>query len=333
MTASMHLGRAVQWPYRTGKMHRNARKYFAGLGLPYPSVRIAHSDTVKTPYEMHLIRDADRLDVLVDLRAFRETSHSMKHRACAYWHWFAQAPNVPHIICDVSDGHRSGFARFAYSTFREDVVPLPDFYFFRDRGYADSDAIGAAAPDWDDRSDDIIWRGRPNSQGLFTTDPAMARTPGVMQRLRMAMLCAELDGVDFRFVGGRDTIMQAELEAAGLIGDPVPQDSWAGRKYAIDIDGVTNAWDNLLRRLKMGCCVLKVDSPFGFRQWYYDQLVPFEHFVPIRADLSDLEAQVDWVRSNPAEAREIARAGQSVARALTFESETAAAGRLIETHA
>lgn len=314
-------------------MARAARSYYAALGLEFPNVRIRHSAEVTTPFEMHLTQRGRDLDVLVDLGSFRATSHSMKRRACAHWYWLAQAPSVSRIVCDVSDGHWSGLARFSYSSNSERVIPVPDFYFFRDRGYADSDAAGAQAPDWNDRSDEIVWRGQPNGIGLFTTDAELMGRPGIMQRMHMAFRCKGLENVDFRFVGGGNPDMSGQLRSLGYLADPIPQDSWAGRKFAIDIDGITNAWDNFLRRLKMGCCVLKVASPFGFRQWYYDRLVPFEHFVPIRADLSDLQEQVEWVRTHPTRARDIAEAGQAVARSMTFESEAAVAGQLIEEHA
>jgi hypothetical protein len=97
--------------------------------------------------------------------------------------------------------------------------------------------------------------------------------------------------------------------------------SWGRRRYAIDVDGNTNAWSNLFTRLLLGCCVLKVGSPRGFRQWYYGDLRPFEHFVPVAADLSDLKEKVDWCRSHEPECREIAAAGERLARARTFEVE------------
>lgn len=61
-----------------------------------------------------------------------------------------------------------------------------------------------------------------------------------------------------------------------------------GRRFALDVDGNTNAWANLFQRLLLGCCVIKVASPFGYRQWYYDDLVPWVHYVPVRADMADL---------------------------------------------
>jgi hypothetical protein len=118
---------------------------------------------------------------------------------------------------------------------------------------------------------------------------------------------------------------RARLAAAGVMAGKVSRDAWAGYRYAIDIDGNTNAWRNLFTRLLMGNCVIKVASAGGYRQWYYERLVPFVHFVPVRADLSDLVETVEWCRSRPATCYEIARAGRSLALAMTFESETRAA--------
>lgn len=66
--------------------------------------------------------------------------------------------------------------------------------------------------------------------------------------------------------------------------------------------------------------MFKVASPAGFRQWYYDRLRPFEHYVPVNADMSDFAEKIDWARSHPAEARQIAVAGRAFALGLDFEA-------------
>lgn len=49
------------------------------------------------------------------------------------------------------------------------------------------------------------------------------------------------------------------------------------------------------------------------REFFYDGLVPFEHFIPVREDLSDLSAQIDWAESHPDHARRIAEQGRAFA--------------------
>jgi Glycosyl transferase family 90 len=100
---------------------------------------------------------------------------------------------------------------------------------------------------------------------------------------------------------------------------------WYGFKFAIDIDGNSNAWSNFLTRLMMGCCVLKVASAAGYRQWYYGDIQPWTHYVPVKADLSDLHEVIGWCRDNPAECRKIAAQGQAFAMDRQFEAEMASA--------
>jgi hypothetical protein len=59
----------------------------------------------------------------------------------------------------------------------------------------------------------------------------------------------------------------------------------------IDIDGNANSWDGLFWKLLSNSVVLKVES--NNSQWYYSQLKPWHHFVPVKADLSDLVEKVE----------------------------------------
>ncbi|MBW6418595.1 glycosyl transferase family 90 [Celeribacter sp. PS-C1] len=286
---------------------------------------------MKSDFEIHLVRNGDGFRYLYNLDHFRRYTYQHQHVSSAYIYWLMQsAPSVERISCDLSDGEFVGQARFTYSSCFRDKVLVPDQHFFRDRGYIETDRLAENAPDWAARGDTIYWRGQNNSVGLFSLDPEHMDKPWVMQRLRFAMAAREIEGVDARFVSGGSHKQEAQCAVAGLMGPRRPWQNWAGDKYALDVDGFSNAWCNFMQRLKLGCCVLKVDSQFGFQQWYYDQIVPFEHYVPVKADLSDLAEKVEWVRSHDREAREIAAHGQAFARTLTFEHVTAQATQIIE---
>jgi len=84
---------------------------------------------------------------------------------------------------------------------------------------------------------------------------------------------------------------------------------------------------NLFTRLLIGCCVLKVGSPRGFRQWYYDDLEPWVHYVPVKADLSDLCDKIAWSAANGDECEKIAARGQAFALERDYDSEIATAVR------
>ena len=50
------------------------------------------------------------------------------------------------------------------------------------------------------------------------------------------------------------------------------------------------------------------------RDWIHDHLVPWEHYVPVKMDLSDLRQKFEWAESHPKDARRIAEAGTAFAR-------------------
>ena len=66
-------------------------------------------------------------------------------------------------------------------------------------------------------------------------------------------------------------------------------------KYIVHIDGHVSAF-RLSATLKLNSVVLIVESKW--KMWYSDLLVPYEHFIPIKSDLSDLYEQIKWCKEN-----------------------------------
>lgn len=65
--------------------------------------------------------------------------------------------------------------------------------------------------------------------------------------------------------------------------------------------------------------LLFVDRPF--HEYFFDRLVPWVHFVPVKRDLSDLIEHTEWIHANPDKAREIAMNAYDFARVhLTREA-------------
>jgi len=96
----------------------------------------------------------------------------------------------------------------------------------------------------------------------------------------------------------------------------IPMIDHAKYRYLIDIDGVSNAW-SFFEKLLLGSCILKISSPF--EQWFYNRIREWEHFVPVRRDLSDLIEKIAWCREHEAEARAIAQSGQRFALGMTYD--------------
>ena len=66
-------------------------------------------------------------------------------------------------------------------------------------------------------------------------------------------------------------------------------------KYIVHIDGHVSAF-RLSAMLKLNSVMLIVESKW--KMWFSDLLVPYEHYVPIKSDLSDLYEQIEWCKAN-----------------------------------
>jgi hypothetical protein len=81
-------------------------------------------------------------------------------------------------------------------------------------------------------------------------------------------------------------------------------------RYLIDLQGV--GYSGRVKLLLFAGRPLFLQER-RWREFFYDDLVPFEHYIPVREDLSDLSARIDWAEANPAHARRIAERGREFA--------------------
>jgi len=228
-------------------------------------------------------------------------------------------------VVDIGDGSDQGdYRRFAFSSAHPQAMLLPDPFFFESRGYEDlRNVVATTAPAWRNRRDVIFWRG--GASGVVSAWPAPGEPLdfGCLQRLS---LCASAGAMkegarvdvgltSFDQISRED--IRNQIRAAGLVHAPVPKSEFIFYRYLIDIDGNSNSW-SLFEKMVMGATILKVASPLGFRQWYYDRLVPWEHYVPVAADLSDFEERVNWVFDHPAEAEKLGANAAELARSMDF---------------
>ena len=192
---------------------------------------------------------------------------------------------------------------------------IPDPYCLGSRGYLLFRQAMAVTPPppWRQRRQLVIWRG--------ATTGSKAITPRRLPQNPRYRLCAHTlrwpQRLDARFtsvVQCRDGATQegvtAELRRQGLMAAVLEPLQMAQYRWILDIDGNVNSW-GLLWKLLSGSCVVRVSSARG--QWFHHRLQPGRHLVPIRADLADLEQQLDWCFANPAACEAIAAAGQLLA--------------------
>jgi hypothetical protein len=103
-------------------------------------------------------------------------------------------------------------------------------------------------------------------------------------------------------------MINSEIKAAPKFLSMVEQSQY---KYIIHVDGNVNAY-RLLTTMLTGSLILRVMSEYT--SWVDHLLKPNVHYIPIRPDLSDLVAKIEWCKSHDLKASKIANAGYEFAR-------------------
>lgn len=96
-------------------------------------------------------------------------------------------------------------------------------------------------------------------------------------------------------------------------------------KYIVHIEGNSAAF-RLAEELGSGSCVLKVES--RYRLWFECNLSAWEHYIPIRHDLSNLKSTVEWCLDHDDECKSIAE--NALRFYNTYLGETSMLDRLSE---
>jgi hypothetical protein len=232
--------------------------------------------------------------------------------------------SVRRATLDIGDGIGVPAHAVCFCSNRDDVLLVPDVYFVGTDGFSWARKLARSGWAWAERGDAIVWRGSLTGQGINAAEYMTPENMDLKLRVRMCLKLRGIAGVDAKVVKvGRRTHSYGKkaLAKSLIVGGKVRESTWARRRFAIDVDGNTNTWSNFYVRMLLGCCVIKIASAEGYRQWYYDKLEPWVHYVPACADLSDLIERIEWCRSHENECRDIARAGQEFAMRRTVKSE------------
>lgn len=98
--------------------------------------------------------------------------------------------------------------------------------------------------------------------------------------------------------------MVAELGEPDGQGLP-SQQRLAQYKYLIDLDG--NGWSSrFLGQLAQGSVIFKLRS--RFREFFWDMLTPYVHYIPVRADMNDLPELLQYAQEHDEEMEAIGAA-------------------------
>ncbi len=209
---------------------------------------------------------------------------------------------------------------------------IPDLYYFSSRGFR-SGWIDRPVPPWTSKATLFTWRGVTSGAHDHTVENI-----STLPRVRLCDLAHKMGpladvGIS-NIVHARSPSDAKEIEnylkSINIYRGRMPQHIMGRSKFLLEIDGYANSW-GFLAKLLMGCCVLKVDSPF--EQWFYPDLKPWLHYIPVAQDLSNLFETMEWCLANQAACRDIASAGMAFAEERTFDREMTAAAATLASFA
>jgi hypothetical protein len=182
---------------------------------------------------------------------------------------------------------------------------------FDDMQYGFGKATPPQFVEWESKKPIAVFRGTTTGCG-YTADTNM--------RLKLSTMRSP--DLDVGIVKHTNQMKFDPKEGLGTINPsafptvpPMPMSEQANHKYIIHIDGNVAAY-RLLGTMMTGSLILKVEGPYTL--WVDHLLRPLKHYVPVKADLSDLLEVLEWCKNHDAKCKKIALAGYEFAKnALT----------------
>jgi len=108
------------------------------------------------------------------------------------------------------------------------------------------------------------------------------------QRVQVCLDARNVSWLDLSLSNSWTQEQKDFLNSSGILTPSVPEISWTDYRGILDIDGSVNAW-GLYWRIASGSVIFKVGNiDADWTNSYISKMVPWKHFVPINANLSNL---------------------------------------------
>ncbi|KAJ7114648.1 glycosyl transferase family 90-domain-containing protein [Mycena crocata] len=200
-------------------------------------------------------------------------------------------------------------------------IMVPGEFYYRNSWWAGKFEYPNNVP-WVEKKDILYWRGKSNGGHIRGTNYKS------FPRFRLIDLAARPENMqkglfDVRITSWHESHCTDDCDAEAIkkeynIGGEVePREEAYKYKYLLDVDG--NSFSGrYLGLLRSGGLVFKSTA---FAEFFTPWLVPFEHFIPVRPDLADLPAKIEWARGNDAEAHRIQESGRIFAEQVLTDAQ------------
>ena len=165
---------------------------------------------------------------------------------------------------------------------------------------------------WEDKIPTAVFRGGTTGCGVtIDTNPrlkaAYISSLGKIDSDGIPFLNAGISNWNLRPRKTRDSEYLQTIEVDKLpfgLSDRLSPEEQSKYKYILHLEGHVEAFRMSLE-LSMGSVILLVDS--RWKLWYSSMLVPYKHYVPVKADMSDLLDQIKWCKTHDSECKEIVK--------------------------
>ncbi|KAF7309376.1 CAP10 domain-containing protein [Mycena indigotica] len=223
-------------------------------------------------------------------------------------------------LADSASGVASGGQPDGGPTCFADIV-MPGEFYYRESWWAGKFEHPNNIP-WEDKKDVLYWRGKSNGGHIRHSNHKsfprfrlidLARQPEVKAKGLLDVRITEWH--EWHCTDNCDA--ESIKSEYNITGHKEPREDAYKFKYLLDIDG--NSFSGrYLGLLRSGGLVFKSTA---FAEFFTPWLIPYEHFIPVRVDLSDLVEKVEWARNNDAEARRIQEAGRIFAEKILTDDQ------------
>jgi len=151
-------------------------------------------------------------------------------------------------------------------------------------------AMGKNAPRWEDKEDKLFWKGRDSRRERLNLVKLSQKNPELIN--------ASITNFFF---------FRKEMEDYGGGSKSVSFYKFFDFKYQLNVDGTVAAY-RFPFLLSGNSLVFKQDSEY-YEHFYADS-IPWVHYVPVNADLSNLVERIKWAKENNDQAQQIVRNAQ-----------------------
>jgi len=158
--------------------------------------------------------------------------------------------------------------------------------------------------DWETKKDQAVFRGSATGYGT---------TIHTNQRLKLASMNNSSDTLDVgitswaykcKKITGEPVSFLRYRELPFELANKMSMDQQTNYKYIICVDGNVSAF-RLTNLFRTKSVVIMVESSGGYSLWYYEYLKRGIHYIPVKADLSDLHQALEWCQNNPEHCKKI----------------------------